>query len=72
MTGFINNHFMTTEKFKPKRIESYNTLALPALLYNSESLTVAAKRRKKRAATDEVCEDTLGQFLQQIQSLLTE
>jgi hypothetical protein len=43
ITGILNNVFRPQKSLKKPRIELYNTLALPVLLYDSETWTI--KRR---------------------------
>jgi hypothetical protein len=43
ITGIINNIFKPNKVRKNTRIKLYSTLALPALLYGSESWTIKAK-----------------------------
>jgi hypothetical protein len=41
--GIINNVFRTQKTIKQTRIKLYNTLALPALLYGSETWTIKVR-----------------------------
>jgi hypothetical protein len=40
ISGVLNNVFRPQETLKKKRIKLYNTLALPVLLYGSETWTI--------------------------------
>jgi len=42
ITGILNNVFRPQKAFKKTRIKLYNTLALPVLLYGSETWTIKA------------------------------
>ena len=43
ITGILNNVFRQQKTLKKSRIKLYNTLALPVLLYGSETWTVKAR-----------------------------
>jgi hypothetical protein len=43
ITGILNNVFRTQKSLKKTRIKLYNTLALPVLLYGSETWTIKAR-----------------------------
>jgi len=42
ITGILNNVFKPQKPLKKTRIKLYNTLALPILLYGSETWTIKA------------------------------
>ena len=44
ITGILNNVFRPQKTLKKTRIKLYNTLALPLLLYGSETWTIKARR----------------------------
>jgi len=50
ITGILNNVFKPQKTLKKTRFELYNTLALPVLLYGSESLTIKAKDARRITA----------------------
>ena len=43
ITGILNNVFRPQKTLKKTRIKLYNTLALPVLLYGSETWTIKAR-----------------------------
>jgi hypothetical protein len=47
VTGIINNVFRPQETVRKTRIKLYNTLALPALLYDSETLTIKQETQEE-------------------------
>ena len=51
-TGIINNVFRTQKNLKKTRIKLYNTLALPVLLYGSETRTVKARNGRRISAAE--------------------
>ena len=53
ITGILNNVFRPQKALKKTRIKLYNTLALPVLLYCSETWTVKA-RDARRITTAEM------------------
>ena len=53
ITGIINNVFRPQKTLKKTRIKLYNTLALPFLLYGSETWTIKA-RDTRRITTAEI------------------
>ena len=60
-TGILNNVFRQQKTLKKTRIKLYNTLALPVLLYGSESWTVkASDARRITAAEMEYLRRTAG------------
>ena len=69
ITGIINNVFRSQKTPKKTRIKLYNTVALPVLLYGSETWTVKARD----ASRDEIYEKNsrihLGQITKQIHTL---
>jgi hypothetical protein len=53
ITGIINNLFrLQKKKLKKTRIKLYNTLALPVLLYGSETGTIKAKDARRITAAE--------------------
>ena len=57
ITGILNNVFRLQKALKKTRIKLYNTLALPVLLYGSETWTIKARRRQKNnSSRDEIYE----------------
>jgi hypothetical protein len=53
ITGILNNVFRPQKKLPKKiRIKLYNTLALPVLLYGSETWTVKARDSRRITAAD--------------------
>jgi len=50
ITGILNNVFRPQERLKKTRIKLYNTLALPVLLYGSETWTVKARDARRITA----------------------
>jgi hypothetical protein len=50
ITGILNNVFKPQKSLKKTRIKLYNTLALPVLLYGSESWTVNARDTRRITA----------------------
>jgi hypothetical protein len=69
ITGIKNNVL----KQNKTRLQLYNTLALPALLYGSENWTIKARDAKRIPAAEMKYvrrkADTLGQIIKQIQTL---
>ena len=58
ITGILNNVFRPQKTLKKTRIKLYNTLALPVLLYGSETWTIKANRRQKNnSSRDEIYEN---------------
>jgi hypothetical protein len=53
ITGILNNVFRPQKTLKKTRIKLYNTLALPILLYGSETWTIKA-RDTRRITTAEM------------------
>ena len=51
-TGILNNVFRPQKNLKKTRIELYNTLALPVLLYGSETWTIKARDARRIAAAE--------------------
>jgi hypothetical protein len=47
ITGIINNVFRPQKSLKKTRIKLYNTLALPVLLYGSETWTIKARYARR-------------------------
>jgi hypothetical protein len=52
ITGTLNNVFRPQEALKKTRIKLYNTLALPVLLYGSETWTIKAKDASRITAAE--------------------
>jgi len=52
ITGIVNNVFRPQKAFKKTRIKLYNTLALPVLLYGSETWTVKARDARRITAAE--------------------
>jgi hypothetical protein len=62
-TGILNNVFRPQKSLKKKRIKLYNTLALPVLLYGSETWTIKARdARRIPAAEMKYMRRTFGQI----------
>jgi len=55
ITGIINNVFRPQEILKKTRIKLYNTLALPVLLYGSETWTVKVSDARRITAAEMKC-----------------
>ena len=52
ITGILNNVFRPQKSLKKTRIKLYNTLALPVLLYGSETWTIKARDTRRITATE--------------------
>jgi len=52
VTGILNNVFRPQKALKKTRIKLHNTLALPALLYDSETWTVKASDARRITAAE--------------------
>jgi len=52
ITGIINNVFRPQKTRKKSRIKLHNTLALPVLLYGSETWTIKARDARRITATE--------------------
>ena len=52
ITGILNNFFRPQKTLKKKRIKLYNTLALPVLLYGSETWTIKARDARRITAAE--------------------
>ena len=52
ITGIINNVFRSQKTPKKTRIKLYNTVALPVLLYGSETWTVKARDARRITAAE--------------------
>jgi hypothetical protein len=52
ITGILNNVFRPQKTLKKTRIKLYNTLALPVLLYGSETWTVKAGDARRITAAE--------------------
>jgi hypothetical protein len=51
ITGILNNVFRPQKSLKKTRIKLHNTLALPVLLYGSETWTVIARDGRRITTT---------------------
>jgi len=52
ITGILNNVFRAQTTLKKTRIKLYNTLALPVLLYGSETWTIKARDARRITAAE--------------------
>jgi hypothetical protein len=52
ITGILNNVFRLQKTLKKTRIKLYNTLALPVLLYGSETWTIRAREARRISAAE--------------------
>ena len=52
ITGILNNVFRPQKTLKKTRIKLYNTLALPVLLYGSETWTIKARDTRRITAAE--------------------
>jgi hypothetical protein len=52
ITGILKNVFRPLKTLKKTRIKLYNTLALPVLLYGSETWTIKASDAKRITAAE--------------------
>ena len=52
ITGILNNVFRPQKSLKKTRIKLYNTLALPVLLYGSETGIIKARDARRITAAD--------------------
>ena len=52
ITGILNNVFQPQKTLKKTRLKLYNTLALPVLLYGSESWTIKVRDARRITAAD--------------------
>ena len=52
ITGILNNVFRSQKTLKKTRIKLYNTLALPVLLYGSETWTIKARDARRIRASE--------------------
>jgi len=52
ITGILNNVFKPQKTLKETRLKLYNTLALPVLLYGSESWTIKARDARRITAAE--------------------
>ena len=52
ITGILNNVFRPQKPLKKTRIKQYNTLALPVLLYGSETWTIRASDARRITAAE--------------------
>jgi hypothetical protein len=52
ITGVLNNVFRPQKTLKKTRIKFYNTLALPGLLYGSETWTIKGRDARRITAAE--------------------
>ena len=52
ITGILNNVFRPQKTLKKTKIKLYNTLALPLLLYDSETCTIKATDARRITAAE--------------------
>ena len=52
ITGILNNGFRPQKTLKKTRVKLYNTLALPVLLYGSETWTIKARDARRITAAE--------------------
>ena len=52
ITGILNNVFKLQKTLKKTRLKLYNTLALPVLLYGSESRTIKTRDARRITAAE--------------------
>ena len=52
ITGILNNVFRPQKTLKKTRIKLYHTLALPVLLYGSETSTIKARDARRITAAE--------------------
>jgi DNA-binding sugar fermentation-stimulating protein len=52
ITGILNNVFRPQQTLKKTTIKLHNTLALPVLLYGSETWTVTASDARRKTAAE--------------------
>jgi hypothetical protein len=50
--GILNNVFRPQKSFKKTRIKLYNTLAIPVLLYGSETRTIRTRDARRITAAE--------------------
>ena len=55
ITGILNNVFRPQKTLKKTRIKLYNTLALPVLLYGSETQNIKARDTRRITAAEMKC-----------------
>ena len=55
ITVIVNSVFRPQKTLKKKTIKLYNTVALPALLYGSETWTIKARDASRITATEMKC-----------------
>ena len=55
ITGILNNVFRPQKTLSKTRIKLYNTLALPVLLYGTETLTIKARDGRRITAAEMKC-----------------
>jgi len=56
ITGIIHNVFRPQQTLRKIRIQLYSTLALPAVLYDSENWTIAATHAIRITASEIKCD----------------
>jgi hypothetical protein len=52
ITGILNNAFRPQKTLKKSRIKLYNTLALPVLLYGSDTWTIKGRDTRRITAAE--------------------
>jgi hypothetical protein len=52
ITGIVNNMFRPQKTLKKTRVKLYTTLALPVLLYGSETWTIKARNARRITAAE--------------------
>ena len=52
ITGILNDVFRPQKPLKKTRLKLYNTLALPVLLYGSETWTIKAREARRITAAE--------------------
>ena len=55
ITGILNNVFRPEKPLKKTRMKLYNTLALPGLLYGSETWTIKARGARRITTAEMKC-----------------
>jgi hypothetical protein len=71
ITGILNNVFRPQKTLKKTRIKLYNTLALPVLLYGSETGLLSQGRQKNNSSRDEIHKKNSRIHLDRLQNKYT-
>jgi len=71
VTGILNNVFRPQKTLKKTTIKLYNTLALPVLLYGSETWTVKARDGRRITAAEMKYMRTAGYTWDRLQNKCT-